>query len=74
MKVKSQVLSLSFDCVKYFMNTDAFHKFSTKYRLDSEIVVSFCESFAYPGGTKGKPRWNLKTTTVERILISKAAH
>ena len=28
------------------MATDAFHKFSTKYGLDSEIVASFCESFA----------------------------
>ena len=28
------------------MNTDAFQKFSTKYGLDSEIVASFCESFA----------------------------
>ena len=28
------------------MNTDAFKKFSTKYGLDSEIVASFCESFA----------------------------
>ena len=28
------------------MNTDAFHKFSTKYGLDSEIVASFCEYFA----------------------------
>ena len=28
------------------MTTDAFHKFSTKYGLDSEIVASFCESFA----------------------------
>ena len=28
------------------MNTDAFKKFSTKYVLDSEIVASFCESFA----------------------------
>ena len=37
---------LEFDCVKSFMNTDAFHKFSTKYGLDSEIVASFCESFA----------------------------
>ena len=27
------------------MNTGAFQKFSTKYRLDSEIVASFCESF-----------------------------
>ena len=28
------------------MNTKAFQKFSTKYGLDSEIVASFCESFA----------------------------
>jgi hypothetical protein len=37
---------LKFDCVKSFMDTDAFPKFSTKYGLDSEIVDSFCESFA----------------------------
>ena len=35
-----------FDCVKSFMDTDVFRKFSTKYGLDSEIVASFCESFA----------------------------
>ena len=35
-----------FDCVKSFMDTDVFHKFSTKYGLDSEIVAYFCESFA----------------------------
>ena len=28
------------------METDAFHKFSIKYGLDSEIVATFCESFA----------------------------
>ena len=28
------------------MDTDAFQKFSTKYVLDSDIVASFCESFA----------------------------
>ena len=28
------------------MNTDAFLKFGTKYGHDSEIVASFCESFA----------------------------
>jgi hypothetical protein len=39
-------IKLEFDCVKSFMDTDAFHKFSTKYGLDSEIVASFCESFA----------------------------
>ena len=35
-----------FDCIKSFMDTDVFHEFSTKYGLDSEIVASFCESFA----------------------------
>ena len=35
-----------FDCVKSCTDTDAFHEFSTKYGLDSEIVASFCESFA----------------------------
>ena len=28
------------------MDTDAFREFSTKYGLDSEMVASFCESFA----------------------------
>src|SRR3990170_6208827 len=39
-------ISLEFDCVKSFMETDTFRKFSTKYGLDSEIVATFCESFA----------------------------
>ena len=46
MKVRSQVLSFKYDCVKSFMNTDAFQKFTTKYGLDSEIIASFCESFS----------------------------
>ena len=43
---KESGIKLKFDCVKSFMNTDAFQKFSTKYGLDSGIVASFCESFA----------------------------
>ena len=39
-------ISLKFDCVKSFIDTDAFRDFSTKYGLDSEVVASFCESFA----------------------------
>ena len=35
-----------FDCVKSFMDTDAFCDFCTKYAFDSEIVASFFESFA----------------------------
>ena len=43
---KESGIKLEFDCLKYFMNTDAFQKFSTKYGLDSVIVASFCELFA----------------------------
>ena len=39
-------IKLKYDCVKSFRDTDAFQKFSTKYGLDSELVASFCESFA----------------------------
>ena len=45
-KGKESGINLKFDCVKSFMDTDAFRDFSTKYGLDSEIVASFCESFA----------------------------
>ena len=45
-KGKESGIDLKFDCVKSFMDTDVFHDFSTKYGLDSEIVASFCESFA----------------------------
>ena len=43
---KESSINLKFDCVKSFMDTDAFHDFSTKYGLDFQIVASFCESFA----------------------------
>jgi len=43
---KESGIKLKYDCVKYLMNTDAFQNFSTKYGHDSEIVASFCESFA----------------------------
>ena len=43
-KGKESGIKLKYDCVKSFMDTDAFQKFSTKYGLDSEIVASFCES------------------------------
>ena len=43
---KESSIKLKYDCVKSFMDTDAFQKISTKYGLDSEIVVSFCESLA----------------------------
>ena len=45
-KCKESGIKLEFDCVKSFMETNASHKFSTKYGLNSEIVASFCESFA----------------------------
>src|SRR4051812_9359066 len=43
---KESDINLKYDCVKSFMNTDALQKVSTKYGFDSEIVASFCESFA----------------------------
>src|ERR671918_452555 len=43
---KESGIKLKYDCVKSFMDTDAFQKFSTKYGLDFEIVALFCESFA----------------------------
>ena len=43
---KESGMTPKFDCVKSFMDTKIFRKFSTKYGLDSEIVASFCESFA----------------------------
>ena len=45
-EAKESGIKPKFDCVKSFMDTDAFREFSTKYGLDSEIVASFCESFA----------------------------
>ena len=43
---KESGMTPKFDCVKSFMNTDAFCGFSTKYGLDSKIIATFCESFA----------------------------
>ena len=43
---KESGITPKFDCVKSFMDNDAFRGFSAKYGLDSEIVASFCESFA----------------------------
>ena len=43
---KESGITPKLDCVKSFMDTDAFCGFSTKYGLDFEIVASFCESFA----------------------------
>ena len=43
---KESGITPKFDCVKSFMDTDVFREFSTKYGLDSEIVISFYESFA----------------------------
>ena len=39
-------IKLNYDSVKYFMDIDAFQKYSTKYGLGCEIVASFCESFS----------------------------
>ena len=43
---KDSSITPKFDRVKSFMDTDAFHEFSTKYGLDSKIVASSYESFS----------------------------
>ena len=43
---KGSGMTPKFDFVKPFMDTDAFRGFSAEYGFDSEIVASFCESFA----------------------------
>ena len=53
---KESGIKLEFACVKSFMNTDDVHKYNTKYGLVSEIVASFCESFA-PHVDLPKEKW-----------------
>jgi len=43
-KGKESSINLEFDFVKSFMETNTFHKFSSNYGLDTEIVATFCES------------------------------
>ena len=43
---KESGIKLKQDCVKSFIDADAFRKISTKYGLDSEIIASFCAYFA----------------------------
>ncbi|KAI4995968.1 hypothetical protein ZWY2020_040470 [Hordeum vulgare] len=43
---KESGMNFTFDCVKYFVETNTFSDFSAKYGLDSETVASLCESFA----------------------------
>ena len=38
---KESSIDLKFDCVKSFLDNDAFRDFSTKYGLDSKIVAFF---------------------------------
>ena len=42
---KESGITPKFDCVKSFMDTDAFRGFSSKYGLDSEIVATFVNLF-----------------------------
>ncbi|KAI4987125.1 hypothetical protein ZWY2020_019925 [Hordeum vulgare] len=43
---KESGMNLKFDCIKSFVETNTFRDFCAKHGLDSEIVVSLCESFA----------------------------
>ena len=66
-------INLKFDCVKSFMDTDAFCEFSTEYGLDSEIVANFCESFAthvdLPKENSFKYHPPIKVKVVEPIKV-----
>ena len=66
---KESSINLKFYCVKSFMDTDAFRDFSTKYGLDSEIVASFCESFATHVDLP-KERWFKYNPPIEVKVVS----
>ena len=51
------------------MDTDAFREFSTKYGLDSEIVASFCESFATHVDLP-KEKWFKYNPPIETIVVA----
>ena len=51
------------------MDTDVFSKFSTKYGLDSEIVASFCESFATRVDLP-KEKWFKYNTPIEVKVVA----
>ena len=65
---KQSGMTPKFDCVKSFMDTDAFRGFSAKYGLDSEIVASFCESFATHVGLP-KEKWFKYNPPVEVKVV-----
>ena len=68
-KGKESGITPKFDCVKSFMDTDAFREFSTKYGLDSKIVASFCESFTTHVDLP-KEKWFKYNSPTEVKLVS----
>ena len=66
---KESGITPKFDCVKSFMDTDAFCGFSAKYGLYSEIVAAFCESFATHVDLP-KEKWFIYNPPVEVKLVS----
>ena len=51
------------------MDTDVFLEFSTRYGLDSEIVASFCESFATHVDLP-KEKWFKYNTSIEVKVVA----
>ena len=45
-KGKESGINYEYECIKSFMETEHFNMLSTKFGLDSQIVVDFCKSFA----------------------------
>ena len=66
---KESCITLQYDCVKSFMDTNAFCGFSAKYGLDSEILCSFYESFATHVDLP-KEKWFKYNTPVEVKVVA----
>ena len=45
-KCKESGINYEYDCIKSFMETEHFNVLSTKFGLDSQIVVDIYKSFA----------------------------
>src|SRR3954470_2479484 len=45
-KGKESGINYEYDCIKSFVETESFNKFSAKFGLDSLLLVDFLKSFA----------------------------
>ena len=45
-KVKESGINYEYACIKFFVETENFNKLSTKYGLNSQVIVELCKTFA----------------------------